>query len=114
RIVDEIDAETAQLFERVCSDILDDVLVISLSGELPFDEIMKLSDAGLIVDPGVGHIRKFTEAKNNNGTEVWFCILGQWAIGYRKNAAPSAAAYFNKGDPPSLDVYIFTDAGVAI
>jgi len=60
RIVDELDSQTARLFEQFCENLIGEHVPTVLHGEIPFSTRRLLVAAGLLVDPGVeGHLAKF-------------------------------------------------------
>lgn len=71
RIVDELDAETARLFETLCTHAFRGVLPKCLTGNLPFVQQKQLVLAGLIIDPGAtGHIVFFDPVATSDGKNV--------------------------------------------
>jgi hypothetical protein len=120
RIVDEIDAATAQLFERFCASKLGNFVPLCLHGELSFPEVAALVAAGLLVDPGaLGQVSYFSEVATDS-EKVWF-------VGFREDGlslpldlqVPSNRA--TKTVPlrvdqkrPVIPVYVLTDAGHAV
>jgi hypothetical protein len=126
RIVDEIEPQTAQLLERLCSSRLANVLPKCLVGRLSFGEVASLTSSGLLVEPGVeGQIRAFGSVAANDGSIVWMLNLGDYAIALSKDVAIPAVGFeyltkeppiivFDEEKNPALPVYVLTDAGAAI
>ncbi|WP_192183299.1 DUF2806 domain-containing protein [Mesorhizobium amorphae] len=119
RTVDEIDPETATLFEKVCEHRLDNVLVKCLVGELSFEETVKLTEAGLLVEPGFsGQVRQSTEVTSNKGVEIWFWNFEILGLALIKDSTIGGVIEkqilkFEKGSP-MIPVYVLTDVGKAI
>lgn len=128
RVVDELDAQTAQLFETLCESRLSNVLPKCLVGKLTFHQTAALTSAGLLVEPGDtgGQIRSFRSATNSNGESVWMINLGdEYALAFAEDTEIPAGALFNFNDPtmvvvldndkhPALPIYVLTDAGAAV
>lgn len=125
RIVDELDAETAQLFEKLCESRLANVLPCSLVGELSFADGVRLMEAGLLVDPNPGQIRPFRSVHGNDGKDHWLLNLGEFAVAFLAEAVnlneklprfPMAQCVLilDETHAPSLRVYVLTEAGFAI
>ncbi|MER8486612.1 DUF2806 domain-containing protein [Mesorhizobium sp. M1322] len=116
RIVDEIDPVVAALFERVCEHRLADVLPKCLVGELPFDDSVKLSEAGLLVEPGVsGQMRMSSAVTTDKGIDQWFWNFGKLGIGLPKSPGVPINDVFNYLDGlPGMSVFVLTQAGASI
>lgn len=121
RIIDEIDAETAQLFERFCTSRLANCVPTCLSGKLEFDETTKLVGAGLIVDPGfVGQVRLFSESALESGEKLHVSELGRRAIGLPRGVSIPQTATGDlpfkpdKQGNPTIPIYVLTDEGYAV
>ncbi|QPC93537.1 DUF2806 domain-containing protein [Mesorhizobium sp. INR15] len=117
RVIDEIDPQTAGLFEKVCTSRLSNVLPKSLIGELSFPDIISLTDAGLLVEPGIGgQLNQSQDVKDGSGTELWMQSFGNLAIAYPKDGTSTLdaeAITFNDGKP-AIRVYVLTNVGLAI
>ncbi|KRR14754.1 DUF2806 domain-containing protein [Bradyrhizobium valentinum] len=125
RVVEELDAQTAQLFERLCRSRLENVFPKSLVGELSFAEAASLVTADLMVDPGAaGQIRQSVLMKASDERELWFVPLGEYAIAFQKDinlgqpgaagTGPAAVLRSNKDNNPVLPVYVLTSTGQAV
>ncbi|KRQ92554.1 hypothetical protein [Bradyrhizobium valentinum] len=122
---EELDAQTAQLFERLCRSRLENVFPKSLVGELSFAEAASLVTADLMVDPGAaGQIRQSVLMKASDERELWFVPLGEYAIAFQKDinlgqpgaagTGPAAVLRSNKDNNPVLPVYVLTSTGQAV
>jgi Protein of unknown function (DUF2806) len=117
RIVDELEARTAQEFERLAASRLDDVLPKALVGDLNFQEVGMLTTAGLVHDPGLtGHIRLFADVQNDGGDRVRFVQFGTRGISLRSDATIATVAdVIQTSDKGlALPVYVLTDVGKAV
>lgn len=121
RVVDELDGATALLFERICEYRSCNVIPRCLVGKLSFSEVTSLTDAGLLVNPGIaGQNQYFSETEDVSGQKLWTAHIGKALI-----AIPHATAIPNNGDKqsapitigedvPGIPVYVLTDTGHAI
>jgi hypothetical protein len=123
RIVDEIDPETARMFEDFCRWRLGDAVPTCLSGELnDFRTRTKLVGSGLVVDPGfTGHVRQFSKGADNSGRELWFSGLGPRGLGFLTSANLGAAnpgettsPVRMHGEKPVIPVTVITEEGRAL
>ncbi|WP_164517658.1 DUF2806 domain-containing protein [Rhizobium sp. CIAT894] len=125
RVVDEIDAATAKLFEDACDHRIGDSLPRCLTGELPYATVIALTTAGLLVEPGLGQHRGFSGSKSNTGEDFWLISFDDNALVISKDAklpdqqfggmADSSRAIFrNHTSFPATSVYILTKEGLAI
>jgi hypothetical protein len=116
RVIDEMDSSTAALFERVCQHRMANVVPKALVGKLTFAESARLVSADLLIDPGLGQIRKCVEADDSSGAQLWFWALDSLAVAVTKTAArPSVEnVVLTEDDKPVIPVYVLTDVGVAI
>jgi uncharacterized protein DUF2806 len=72
RVVDELDAETAFMFEGFCKSVFGAVAPRCLTGVLRFNDQQRLVAAGLLTDPaGFGHVSNFSEIRSHNGSDLW-------------------------------------------
>jgi hypothetical protein len=77
RIVDELDAETARLFEDFCTQTFRTVAPKCLTGKLRFEDLKRFVSAGLVVDPGgIGHVALFFGVQSGDGKDLWILDLG--------------------------------------
>lgn len=120
RVVDEIDAETAELFERLCSLRIRNTLPKCLVGNLPFNQLSQLAMAGIIQDPGVaGHITRFSAQSDAGGRELWTLMSDESAVSIPKDTAipsygPGSIVPIMRDEGPAIPIYLMTDAGAAI
>jgi hypothetical protein len=122
RIVDEMDSETASLFEKLCEFRLGNLIPLCLVRKPTVIEMAKLLSANLIVDPGLlGHRQTFGDAESVNGDKLWLSALGDFAIGIRKTAKLTLAKLLEETllltddrGSPAFPVYLLTDAGLDI
>ena len=123
RIVDELDASTALLFEKFCESRIDTSVPKCLSGELKFTETARLVDAGLLIDPGMGQKMNYFEMTGSDGVAAWFARFGIFGVSIPRSAeivsngakstAPLAVGR-KENEKPYSPVYVLTDAGEAI
>lgn len=119
RAIDEMDFATAELFERVCAFRIAQVIPKSLSGELSFEEAVRLKSAELIVEPGMGQLRRFAESTSGDGKVFWMTGFENYGLGFQKSEV--IAPTFNRKGPltssegaPAIPVYVLTEVGQAI
>ncbi|WP_454649072.1 DUF2806 domain-containing protein [Bradyrhizobium liaoningense] len=123
RVVDELDGQTARVFEEVCNFRLNDVIPRTLSGVLEFEKITRLVEAGLLLDPGEGgQLQYFVESTHtsNPDDKIWMLGTGEVAIGIRDISSLSRQPLMST-EPiglyegqPVIPVYILTQAGHAV
>lgn len=121
RVVDELDAPTALLFEHICRHRLHNAVIKCLSGELRFADRAKLVSAGLLVEPGLsGQISQFAEIKDNSGAALWIGNFGVASAGFSQDTSipsPKAgelAPITNGKKGPATPVYVLTEVGFAV
>jgi hypothetical protein len=120
RIVDEIDPETAQMFEKLCRWRLGSAVPICLSGLLDLRTTAKLAGSGLLIDPGfTGHVRTFVKGTDKSGQELWFSELGHRGLGIFApaviNGPTDRSSPLQMGDEgPVTPVVVVTDEGLAL
>jgi Protein of unknown function (DUF2806) len=124
RVVDEIDAETAKLFEDMCAYNLDDVLLAGMIDELSVLDQGRLTSSDLIIDPGLGQYRTFRKATRDDGKELWLGNFGEFGIALPadmpQNTLPRHATrglnlFRPRGDEgPAVPIYVLTQTGRAI
>ncbi|MCX8572667.1 DUF2806 domain-containing protein [Aminobacter sp. MET-1] len=118
RVVDELDAPTALLFERFCHHRLRDVVVKCLAGALSFEDQTRLVSSGLLVDPGLlGQQRMFAETTDNRGTPLWIMNFDIALVAIlRETSIPKGELTpIASGDGvPGVPVYVLTDVGYAV
>jgi hypothetical protein len=118
RITDEIDAETALMFEKVCVNRFNDMLLRPLMGELPFDLKNRLQEAELITDPGItGQVMLFSQANMDDGRPIWVAEFGDTAFAFDKSKTvsgdPSMPLTMHEGQL-GIPIYVLTSAGQAL
>lgn len=116
RVVDELDASTAALFERVCQYRITNVIPKSLLGEISYIEAARLSNADLIFEPGLGQIRASTELTDNGGVKLWMWGFGSVGVAaIQTGAIPNVDSVMKNIDgKAALPVFVLTDMGLAI
>nr|WP_176024879.1 DUF2806 domain-containing protein [Brucella pseudintermedia] len=119
RAVDELEPETAILFQRVAQFSLGGVLPICLTGKLTFDEQAALISSGLMLDPGLGHWRLYNKLMAGS-TEHWLCNLGEYAIAFPvvtegvTTSDDEDSALGKHGESFAFPVYALTDVGKVV
>ncbi|MFG1212019.1 DUF2806 domain-containing protein [Xanthobacter flavus] len=129
RAIDEIDSQTADIFNKFDNYICDDAIIKCLSGIFDFNSLTKLVEAGLVIDPGmVGHIRMFQREKNNGGQSIWLTLFGDFAIGFSADVDLSSIQSVGiiheesgsvpplalEGADPRVPIYVLTSVGFAL
>lgn len=121
RIIDEIDRDTARIFEEICQYRLGINIIKCLCGDLEFNASSRLIMAGLLFDPGeAGQVQLFDEITDNSGVDLWFASFGVFGVAFprsatidwKKNVKPPPVAKHKES--PSIPIYILTDAGNAL
>ncbi|MGG6897228.1 DUF2806 domain-containing protein [Rhizobium sp. BR 315] len=117
RVIDEIDADTAAIFEKTCQSRVLNVLPKALTGKLEFHVIKQLVEVGLLIEPGLGHMMRFREVTLSDGRNIWLLPLGDVAIAFDRTKSAGA----NPDDPIIMDsgnlavpIYILTSVGTAV
>lgn len=116
RIVDELDADTAFLFERFCRDRIGRWVPIIVSGEMPIGSILTLETSGLIVNPGLTGHNLGGILINIDGIETRLYPLGEYGVSVPVEALgranlPGEKPFNSQG---GLPVYVLTSPGLAI
>lgn len=130
RMIEEIDRRTADIFNGMRGSICSGSIIKCISEAIVFDELVKLVESGLIVDPGIsGHIRRFSKGKNNGGEELWILPFGDHAVSFMAGVDLSAVkgpsvifdieptefqALTIDNGIPQVEVYLLTSVGEAI
>lgn len=118
RATDELDGDTARLFESLMPFRAGEVLVEKLIPKLEFTDRLRLIHSGLIADPGLtGHIRMFGSFTDQAG-QSYATQFGPFIIGFAKglsfeNGVPESILKNHEGTP-AFDVLILTDVGQAL
>ena len=121
RVVDELDAKTARIFEETASQGFGRVLPKSTVGEMPFATKSALVLADLLVEPGIsGQVRLFREVQDETGTKMWEvgdhaagCVAFPHTVDFSALDADDGAMVNHDGTP-AVPCYLLTDAGAAI
>lgn len=117
RVTDELDAETARLFERLCAYRVDRCLFKAPMPLLQFHEKVALVSAGLLVDPGaIGQIRYLREATDSKGRKLWMCDFDNLALAYADEVKPQYrdGLLQLESQKPGVPIFLLTDAGFAL
>lgn len=118
RLVDEIDPNTANLFERLCASRLGKCIPTRLSGGFHFPEEAALSDAGLIVTVGLGQIWNGAKVNDGGGQQFWLWSGERAAFGLPATATPGpprdGLLFSEQNNGVAMAIYALTDAGNAI
>lgn len=119
RIVDELDPQTAHLFEMVCNKArVGDVLIHCLVSDLTLPELLALNDAGLINYSNGGVVRFFQ--RNGEARPLLFMRFEDWSVSLRTDTdipdSGFAEAYaISKYEDRAVSAMIkLTDAGQAV
>lgn len=117
RVVGELDAHTAHLFDRLCADSCDGHILHDLCGDIGFNDIGRLVVAGLIRDPGLtGHGLRFSP-QEPNGETVWTLKGGDLLMCIHADLPKLvgiAGIPLHDKKNPAVSVYIMTEAGEAL
>lgn len=121
RVVDELDAGIAQIFEGVCIHRIGNALPRALTGKLPYNTTAALVTADLLTEPSITGQRRLSSAvADSGGTSLWVAYLGSFALGFSSDVDvlgvdDGEAAVTNTRDPgPSIPIYLLTAAGAAL
>ncbi len=121
RVVDEMEPDTARLFEALCSARLENTILKSVSENLTFEQVSSLVFAGLIQDPGaMGHATFFQLRTASDGKNT-FWTLGnmEYMIAIPQNTRLSESKKSKniinfRDSSPGTPIYVLTDAGSSI
>lgn len=117
RVVDELDSDTALLFEDLCRWRLGDQVLRVLVDDLGFSTEVKLLNAGLIVEPASG-IKLILKIKE--GSEILLWSGDEYAFSFHKNELSRLDGFREEKqfsineNGMSFQVYQLTDAGTAL
>lgn len=120
RLIDELDPDVAEIFERLCRSRVGIALPTCLVGDIPFDEEKRLVASGLIIGKGVaGQVLKSQTVVDSSGSELtWFPIATERALGLVAGmdvVKHSAGQVFvAQKDYIGIRVYALTDEGHSI
>lgn len=120
RVVDELDAETALLFEEVCKSRVGSGLYKPVMRKLTFVERSRLTAAGLIVEHGaLGQKITFPKIRFDNGKD--YIIAGKniiLAVPFeefsRQEILDAKELFHIQGDDIGVPAYVLTDEGIAL
>jgi len=119
RVIDEMDSETAQLFEQVCKSRLNRVIPRCVSGALSFATSAALTTSGLMLEPGLGQSLGLQEIETTDIGKIWGYVTEWGIIGLPLEAKPKDQ--YNENSALSLEsgkaripVYVLTEVGFAI
>ncbi|MGX1745017.1 MULTISPECIES: DUF2806 domain-containing protein [unclassified Brevundimonas] len=125
RIVDELEPNTALLFERFCAARVGMTVLGCLAPAADYVDLKRLVAAGLMVDPGEGgQIRRSSDVTDGSGHKMNLFSFGGKAVAFdddqqieKRNIYGSKAL----NEPltlaegkPAIPVYLLTDVGHAI
>lgn len=115
RIVDEIDAEVAHLFELLCTQrVLN--WVPECNSPINHNDVDRLIEAGLLVQTELGRTVSFSRVTSKRN--LWIMGFGSFGIGVTANACFPAGNRIEKLDLGenglALPVHVLSEAGVAL
>lgn len=119
RVVDEMDTDTAQIFEEVCKSRINKLVIRCVSGSLPFQTTASLTTSGLMIEAGMGQSLGLKEIETADVGNIWGFATEFGLIGLPKGVKPKveyedAGCLRIEGDKPRIPVYVLTDVGAAI
>ncbi|TBC71539.1 DUF2806 domain-containing protein [Rhizobium leguminosarum] len=120
RITDELDSETALLFERLCQSRIEDGIVHALSGKLALDQIVRLVEGGLMLDPGTsvksGHTHTLESETFSNDLIGYALWIGDWAVVIKRDAKFTHYSPNVRLSSTTMELvgYRLKDAGIAL
>ena len=116
RVIDELDHDTAKLFERVCQYRIVNTIPKSLLDPLSFIDGARLTNADLLIEPGLGQVRKAVLTTDGTGAELWFWQFVSTAIAATKMPIVSAVdrVIQEMDGVACIPAYVLTDVGCAV
>lgn len=124
RAVDELDGDTALVFERLCMSRIGDTVPSCLAANLDFKEQARLLEAGLVSDVGLGVVQTARSTTTNNGIDAFIIRFGnlaifipkaEWRAGqYMAPFGPSSEVLVLNDSEPAVPTQPLTEVGVAI
>lgn len=121
RIVDELDSETAKMFEEISAHAVDGVIPKLLSGQITYEQEAALSTAGLLLDDGFGLTKELVLAESEAGHRIWNLYGDEYALGIIVEDIYVNAGHglenenlHSKSGSLRLPVYGLTSAGKAL
>jgi hypothetical protein len=119
RVIDEMNTETAQVFEEVCKSRIRNLVLKCVCGVLPYPTIASLTTAGLILEAGLGQTYGLEEFESSDTGKIWG-FHTEWGLIALPINVTSRERYQEAGclqlenGKPRVPVYVLTDVGVAI
>ncbi len=117
RSVDELEGDAATLFAKLVPYEADGVLFKPLMPTINFEQLLLLTESGLVVDPGFGHHRKFVELAMGDGSKEWALPFGALGISVPYSFLEYSLkeeVILNTGVMPGAPVLILTELGKAL
>lgn len=117
RVIDELEPETALLFEKLCAHRLSDTIPKFIADEIYYSQQMRLADAGLIIAPDSTQVRLSRIVKDISGKEIWLVNYDDFALGVEKKSekVPLVKAKLLISDGAlAVGSYLLTDVGYVI
>lgn len=121
RTVDELRAQTAEKFERVCKHRIAAALPKCLVAEIKYGELLVLADAGLVIEPGIGQMKPFQKRHTKQGADVWFLSFDEFAVSIPDTPDFQSRMIIQENGPitngpkgPAMPLYMLTEAGHSI
>lgn len=117
RVVDELDSETALIFEQIAKHRIGTILPKTMTGELSFDEQSSLVLSGLLVEPGLGQIVSFrpysTEGFWSFGNVEVGLVTFPLAVKVTRERDETEPVFIS-ADGPAFSCYVLTPEAKAI
>ncbi|MCZ7929549.1 DUF2806 domain-containing protein [Agrobacterium sp. FDAARGOS_525] len=119
RVIDEMDSNTAHLFEEACKARVDNLIIKCVSGSLPFFTTASFTSSGLMLEAGLGQSLAMKKIEAPDIGEMWGLATEWGLIGLSTNLAlknefdDNACLRLESGTP-RIPVYVLTDVGKAI
>lgn len=119
RVTDELDADTAELFERLCEHRIGNTLPMCLVPDLSYGDKMKLVSAGLLIDPGATkQLRMSHKIRDTLGNPLIAIPFGRYALTFSESAKipkrTKTSSLISSEGTLAITVYIITEEAVAI
>lgn len=117
RATDELDSGVATLFESLMQYRCRGVLVNAIMPELEYSDRLRLIEAGLMVDPGMGGQALMFSEGEGWGIPFWGTTFGDISVCFAKSVAwPSTGNdILNISEnTPAFGVHILTETGLAL
>ncbi len=117
RVIDELEPETAQLFQRFCEYRFKDSIPNFMTSNFGFNDKRRLQDAGLVnLSNLTGPIRKFIETTDGQGTRLRFMVGDHFAFALpvESGVGKTLVAKGVFSSEEAIQVHLLTDVGQAI